>query len=130
MHKMHELNRPKNRSTKQQLQSKQQQQHEPKRTGLINEEQQRRIAARAAKAMEKQIRRRRDHWSLFMWGDRKKVNAYTHTHTHTHSHPSSTQNTPLCPYHSFLLICIMMCILRQSLSVFQMGLKKFLFLKP
>ncbi|CDH49945.1 predicted protein [Lichtheimia corymbifera JMRC:FSU:9682] len=70
---MHELNRPKNRSTKQQLQSKQQQQHEPKRTGLINEEQQRRIAARAAKAMEKQIRRRRDHWSLFMWGDRKKA---------------------------------------------------------
>lgn len=97
MHKMHELNHPKNRSTKQQLQSKQHQQHEPKRTGPINEEQQRRIAARAAKAMEKQIRRRRDHWSLFMWGDRKKVNAYTHISI-LHTKP------PLCPYHIFLLM--------------------------
>lgn len=45
-----------------------------KRTGpAADEEQQRRIAARAAQAMEKQVRRRRDHRSFFMWGDRRKV---------------------------------------------------------
>ncbi|KAI9321661.1 hypothetical protein BX666DRAFT_1904350 [Dichotomocladium elegans] len=48
--------------------------HQPGRTGpSLNEEQQDRIALRAAKAMEKQIKRRHDRRFLFIWGDRKKA---------------------------------------------------------
>ena len=39
----------------------------------VEEEQQKRIAARAATAMAQVLQRRREPRSLMMWGDRKKV---------------------------------------------------------
>lgn len=68
----------------------------------VTDEQQHRIALRAAKAMEKQLRRRQDRRSMFVWGDRKKV--HNSAQALSLYQPASTiqkPHSPLSPCFSF-----------------------------